>query len=317
MNSTQVSERPQPYDLCGELVRVCADDRDVAELVDASLGSFRTANDSAPVAEFHIRCRGTTSPIARGNRIHSGSLMVIADSHKLIAASLTALPWQIHIETFARDGAYAFYYVFEPLLHMVLKRRGLVHWHGAAVQRSGKTILIVGRSGSGKSTTALCLLLNGYSHVADDELFLDGRDGAIRAQGGEMFLHCTEATAQLLPALGDGSGLPMVLRGNRRKCRIDANRFPRALPGGEIACVLFPNVDAKAMTQRRPLSQAETLRRLLTHPPKEYPAVVADPVSLQSQFDICARLAASVPAFEIALGREIERVHRLVAEVLP
>lgn len=52
--------------------------------------------------------------------------------------------------------------------------------------------------------------------------------------------------------------------------------------------------------------------RLLRHPPKEYPAVVADPVSIEAQFNACTTLASSARAFDLVLGRSLERLPQLV-----
>lgn len=58
------------------------------------------------------------------------------------------------------------------VLHWALRSRGLQLAHGAAVGRGGRGILLTGRGGSGKSTTSLSLVTEGWQYVADDYCLL-------------------------------------------------------------------------------------------------------------------------------------------------
>ena len=130
---------------------------------------FASRAPTSSCAAFHLTQCDRDSPVHVGQQFNNGTLMVIADRHKLITASLAAPPWRIYIEAFRRSDEYAYYYLFDPLLLIILKRRGLVHWHGAAVHHAARDVLIVGEGGAGKSTTTLCLLMHGAGFIADDE----------------------------------------------------------------------------------------------------------------------------------------------------
>lgn len=214
MSVVTTSERLD-FDVFGHGIAVDTEDAALRARIVTTLAPFCTPGEIEPDAHFHITRADGDNRVARGRQINTGRLLVIADRRKLIAASLGAQPWQLYIDAFGGSDTDAYYYLFEPLLHMVLKRRGTIPWHGAAVARSDRGALIV----------------------------------------------------------------------------------------GEETCL-------------RPLPAAEGTRRLLLHPPKEYPAVIADPASIEAQFDACATLATAARCFDLVLGRNLGRLPELVDSVL-
>jgi hypothetical protein len=212
------------FDIFGERIVVHANDEAMAARLASSLSAFQTTSADKPCAVFSLVRREDMSPVRRGQQFNDGRLLVIADRFKLVTASLGAMPWRIHLETFGQDDQYAYYYVFEPLLLAVLKRRNLVHWHAAAVSRRETIVLIVGESGSGKSTTTLTLMLDGYGFVADDDLFLVAAEDGVTVRSVERALHFTDATAAFVR--GAPQGLPLVRRGGTMKRRLDIGADP-------------------------------------------------------------------------------------------
>lgn len=302
------------YDIFGEKIVVESSDEKIATRVAAAWRPFRAADAPEPCAVFHLTRRDRESPVRRGQQFHSGTLLTIADRYKLITASLGAMPWQIHLEACGQSAAYGYYYLFEPLLLMVLKRRNLIHRHAAAVSRRGMTVLIVGDSGSGKSTTTLSLVLNGYTFVADDDLFLVRQTRGVGVRSAERALHFTDATARLVG--GAPRELPLVRRGKTMKRRFAIAGSPASTEEAPVGVVLFPRVEAGAASALRALPVAETMRRLMLQSPKQYPAVVRDGPSLEQQFAACADLANSAKGFELTLGNDIASVAALVAEAV-
>ena len=62
-------------------------------------------------------------------------------------------------------------------LTAILYQRKTLVLHASAVEKSGKAILFVGRSGSGKSSTAWTALKSGYSLISDDVSVIRFEDG--------------------------------------------------------------------------------------------------------------------------------------------
>ncbi|HUQ47160.1 MAG TPA: hypothetical protein VM053_02825 [Gemmatimonadaceae bacterium] len=95
--------------------------------------------------------------------------------------------------------------VVKPIMQsFVLPFYHLKSLHGAVVARGDKTIMISGRGGAGKSTTALRLMLADYALLADDTaLFTTCGDHALALSSLDS-AHAAEATIDLLPRLRDG-----------------------------------------------------------------------------------------------------------------
>lgn len=64
-----------------------------------------------------------------------------------------------------------------------MRRRGYLLFHGAAVARAGRAVLILGPSRVGKSSTVLRLLDRGYQFLADDNLLARPAGDGIRVVG--------------------------------------------------------------------------------------------------------------------------------------
>ncbi len=59
-------------------------------------------------------------------------------------------------------------YLVGPVLGFVLRRLGILALHASAVDVSGAALLLIGASGSGKSTTAAALAQRGHRFLSDD-----------------------------------------------------------------------------------------------------------------------------------------------------
>jgi hypothetical protein len=70
---------------------------------------------------------------------------------------------------------------FLKLFHWSLRTHGLQIVHAAAVSTDGKAALLIGSSGSGKSTTALNCAKKGMNLLADDITLVDLRQAALKA----------------------------------------------------------------------------------------------------------------------------------------
>lgn len=150
------------------------DDEALAPLLCAALGDLVDESPlrPAPNSRVHVSGRG---PWRVSADAHAASAATLEEAltHALTAVNLTAVA-----ET--------------PLLA----------FHAAVVSRGGKTLVIPGRSGLGKSTFTACLLRLGWSYVSDEALAVDWQTGALTAYPRPMALSPWSRSAA-----GDPDGL--------------------------------------------------------------------------------------------------------------
>jgi len=164
-----------------------------------------------------------------------------------------------------------------------LRRFGLFDLHSAGVvePQSGKGVLIIGPSGSGKSKLTLQLVQSGWSYLSDDELLLSLKDGAVEARGFRSFFAISEAGAQF------------------KRCfePLGSNRVDQANPG----VLLFISLNGESRSQLSKLTQAETMMRLITACPwATYDRSVAG-----SNLELLSSLARQARGFDLSAGRDL------------
>ncbi|MEO7368442.1 MAG: hypothetical protein ABIZ36_10820 [Gemmatimonadaceae bacterium] len=95
--------------------------------------------------------------------------------------------------------------VVKPIMQsFVLPFYHLKSLHAAVVARGDYTLMLTGAGGAGKSTTALRLMLDGYSLLSDDAPLFTYSDDRAFALSSLDCAHATTTTLDLLPSLHEG-----------------------------------------------------------------------------------------------------------------
>jgi hypothetical protein len=93
-------------------------------------------------------------------------------------------------------------YILRPILKgFLMPFYGLTTIHAAGVRKNGRTLLLAGEPGAGKTTTAIHLMLAGYDLLSDDRTFLTLDGEAAWALSSLDSLHVTSQTLRMFPAL--------------------------------------------------------------------------------------------------------------------
>jgi hypothetical protein len=124
-------------------------------------------------------------------------------------------------------------------LQLLMAARGRLMTHAAAVGRSGRGVLLVGRGGSGKSTLALSCALAGMGIAADDYVLLEP---------DSFTVHAMQSTAKLTEDSAKRLGVPAAA--------IDAAGFEPTLEGPAKALVRIPDL---APDRLRPRLQIDAI----------------------------------------------------------
>ena len=118
--------------------------------------------------------------------------------------------------------------LLNTILNNFATRHGFSMLHASALVKDGQILILQAPHGTGKSTTALRLLLNGYQLISDSQIYLAERDGELWLGGfpiGRIKLRTD--VLPLFPALAAQTQLEAVR--NETKHRIDLTRVDPTL----------------------------------------------------------------------------------------
>jgi hypothetical protein len=137
-----------------------------------------------------------------------------------------------------------------------LRHHRLFYLHGACLKSpAGKTYLISGDAGRGKSTLTLALLMEGYGYLSDDAVFLDARSWPVRVVAYAKLFHLANDQRERIPAVA----LPQW---SGRKWEFDpAAAFPgqRLRSVDRVDVLVLPEISGGETSEVVPVGQAEAL----------------------------------------------------------
>jgi hypothetical protein len=201
---------------------------------------------------------------------------------------------------------------FRAILHSWLSADGLQFVHGGAVGEANGGILLVGRGGSGKSTTTLLCLNAGMSYAGDDYCAVDCNAPA--------YVHSLYNTAKLLPQ--DLDRFPdlrqriwnpqsLVEHSTDKATFFLADSAPDLMSRGfPLRALLVPRVVAQKDSYLTPCGPAAALAAMA-------PSTVAQlPMANQADMERMAALAANLPAYILHLGSDLSQIPDVVRSVL-
>lgn len=136
----------------------------------------------------------------------------------------------------------------------------LIMLHAATVGIDGKGVLVVGRSGSGKTTFALSCLLDGLDFVSDDYTLLSA-SGTLQAMPLYSMVGVTQEVCRRFPQLDTLSSLPpKALSNGKTQFIIPAQRFAESL---EVKAIILPVVRGESEPSIQPVAQGRAMIHLL------------------------------------------------------
>ncbi|HSH02682.1 MAG TPA: hypothetical protein VLL52_09210 [Anaerolineae bacterium] len=195
----------------------------------------------------------------------------------------------------------------------MLRRRGYYFLHAFAAAWAGEIVLLLGASGSGKTTTGLSLLLAGWGLVTNDVVLLSAEAEGVVAWPTPCSLSVTAETMALLPVLRE---VPVQREANRFNqkfnCPVTRMAWLRWGEAGRVRHLVWPRVKVEAGDNRlgrcpRPLA----LARLLGDSMDRW-----DGTQQASHLALLTALARGSDAWELTLGGELEGVPKLLQQLL-
>ncbi|MBS1816717.1 MAG: hypothetical protein JSU08_02200 [Acidobacteria bacterium] len=192
--------------------------------------------------------------------------------------------------------------LFAAPLAATWRHHGCFPLHAAAVAfDDGTSVMVVGASGSGKTTTALALVTAGATWRADDKVLLHHAGAGLLATSLYANTNLAPQTIAAHPHLGFALARPPLNETNeKRACllrelgqRVDLSPFaPSAL--------LFPIRVTRHTSSFRPISTIDALLRLAEQSPTS-----GDRTVMRRQHELLVTLARRAPAWEIEAGSDV------------
>jgi hypothetical protein len=318
----------RPMALLGARIRFESNDRRLLELADeafgglpphrlpprASAGRRRSVRGSSAresvATDLRIALRLTAGPRSRsrsapppttmlsGARLLGGapetsSFVALSPETRaalvVVSAPMLRFPYHVRYELI-EFAAYT----------LAARAQGLASLHAACVGETGRGVLLMGSTGSGKSTVALHCLLRGLEFLSEDAVFV--QPPTMLATGAANFLHVRSDSLHWLGRAPTASVIrrsPVIRRRSGvRKFEVDLRRgsFKLARKPLELVSIVFlsPRM-ARGGRMLTPLGRAELRTRL-----ESAQAYAAG----QPEWPSFARGAALLDAFELRRGRD-------------
>ncbi|MBC7810883.1 MAG: serine kinase [Burkholderiales bacterium] len=189
------------------------------------------------------------------------------------------------------------------ILHWWPQTRGLQLVHGGAVGLDTGGVLIVGKGGSGKSTTTLACLQSKLQFAADDYCLLQ-TEGTPSIYSVYSSAKVEVDNLQRLPHLKTLMSNPDALDGNGEKATIFLKQhYPEKLISHfPLKAVLVPRITGEPQTHIKPTSRMNAMQAL----------TISTMVQLsgadKAAFDGIADVIKQVPSFALELGTDLRQV---------
>jgi hypothetical protein len=199
---------------------------------------------------------------------------------------------------------------FLSILSWWMELQNRQYIHAGAVGNHHGGVLLAGKGGSGKSTTALSCLASDFDYVSDDYSLL--------TETPIPYVYSLYNTAKLkgshdidrLPFLRDKITNLDRLHEEKAVIFLHEHYSKQIVSGFPIRAVVVPHVAGDADTRLKPLSSVEALKALAPS------SLFQVPGAGQEKFRMLARLVKQVPCFELQIGASVSAIPPVVRRLL-
>ncbi len=197
----------------------------------------------------------------------------------------------------------------KTILYWWLRERGLFLVHAGAVGNDKGGVLLAGKGGSGKSTTALACLDSDLNYVSDDYCLV-AADPTPRAFNVYNSAKLTPTSLNLLPQFSSRAASSTLRVEEKRILFLDetfASKIARSL---SLRAILLPRVTARRTPRLIPASSNAALGALAISTMMQLPDAGAETLRALE------RLTKQLPCYILELGSDMTKIPRVIQEIL-
>ena len=196
------------------------------------------------------------------------------------------------------------------IFHWWLRQAGLQYVHAGAVGRPEAGVLLVGKGGSGKSTTSLTCLNSELKYVSDDYCLIS-TDPVAAAHNlyntGKVRVDNIHRVPHLKPFISNMDKLDQ----DKALFSLNNQHFSDKLsPGFPLKALFIPRVTGRLETSLSPARAADGLSALTLSTMAQLPG--AGPAALQ----IINQLVQQIPSYFLELGTDLSQIPVVILDFL-
>ncbi len=195
------------------------------------------------------------------------------------------------------------------LLHLWLRRLGILSVHAGAVGAAEGGVLLVGRGGSGKSNTALATMASDLLYAADDYCLVQSDpQPAIHSLYGTGKAHAADLAH--LPFLAGRASNPEQFDHEKALFFLHQHFPHKFLRSAPARAVLMPRVTGRRRTQAHLTTAAAGMAALAPSTIAQLPGVQAE------DFRVLVKFFRQVPSYILELSADREEVMSVMARLI-
>lgn len=162
--------------------------------------------------------------------------------------------------------------VMEPL-RMIFASRGMFYIHGSMVARAGRSLIISGPQGAGKTTLALVLARNGLNLLTDDDCYIKIAGGNVRAYPFPTKMGLGDGILKTYPDI-TRRAIRGYSYGGKKRISLTAVAKPDIASHYECNTLIFPRYESNRKISLRRIPRGKAVKiltgeRLSIYPAKE------------------------------------------------
>jgi hypothetical protein len=270
-----------PLRLLGSRFQFQSNSRELLDLVDGAYGGLPAHRLPGDVPRIRIGLQLISSKAHKRRseppplQLLSGAGYVVGASESSTFVVMDAAARSALVTVPARMLGFPYHTRYEliefAVFTLATRVRGLIPLHGACVAGARRGLILMGASGSGKSTVSLQCLLNGFEFVSEDSTFV--MPERMLCTGAANFVHVRSDSLRWIESR-DAAVIresPVISRRSGvRKFEVDLRRGSYRLAAAPVqlgAVIFLSTASAAGGALLRPLSRAQTLQRLAVEQP--------------------------------------------------
>jgi hypothetical protein len=195
------------------------------------------------------------------------------------------------------------------IFHWWMRRHDNQLTHAAAVGNAEGGVLLVGRGGSGKSTTALACLDSRLKFVSDDYCLVGTRPAphvySIYSSG-----KLTLGSLEKFPGLETIFSQVETIKADKMLYFLGRKFHGKIATGFPLRAILLPHVRGGTETSLKPVSQISALRALAPS------SIFQLPGAGRSEFETLTKLVRDIPCYALELGTDLRQIPEVIANLL-